>query len=469
MKLANLKRSTRLLILLGVLLVACIAALVALQYEQQREDIQTSGATILSIDSAAVESLSWEYEGQSFAFHKDDGTWLYDEDEAFPVDDAKLNTLLEPFEDLGATFVIENAEDVSLYGLDDPMCTITVQTADQTYDISLGDYSTMDSQRYLSIGDGNVYLAASDPAETYAAGLSDLIANDTLPAFLEVETIAFSGAQNYEIFYEEDSSHTYCSEDVYFTEQDGQTLPLDTTLVEDYLGAVSNLTLSDYVTYNATDEELQSYGLDDPDLTLTVRYTDDGDAQADSECVLHISRDPSEQAEASADGEEEDPSTITAYARVGESQIVYQITGDSYQTLLDASYDDLRHHQIFSGEFADITQIDISLEDEAYSLTTQGSGDDRTFYFEGEEIDSTDLADSLTGLTAASFTDEAPTLVQEIGLTLHLDNENFPQVTIALYRYDGEQCLAVVDDTPTALVPRSSVVDLIEAVHAIVI
>ncbi len=58
---------------------------------------------------------------------------------------------------------------------------------------------------------------------------------------------------------------------------------------------------------------------------------------------------------------------------------------------------------------------------------------------------------------------------EEISLTVHLDNEAHPTVQIALYRYDGEQCLAVIDGTPVSLVPRSPVVDLIEAVNAIVL
>lgn len=40
---------------------------------------------------------------------------------------------------------------------------------------------------------------------------------------------------------------------------------------------------------------------------------------------------------------------------------------------------------------------------------------------------------------------------------------------IELYRHDGEDCLAVVDGETFALVPRSDVVDLIEAVNAIVL
>lgn len=52
---------------------------------------------------------------------------------------------------------------------------------------------------------------------------------------------------------------------------------------------------------------------------------------------------------------------------------------------------------------------------------------------------------------------------------ISLDNAYFPEVVIELYRYDGDECLAVVDGEPVSFVQRSDVVDLIEAVHGIVL
>ena len=50
-------------------------------------------------------------------------------------------------------------------------------------------------------------------------------------------------------------------------------------------------------------------------------------------------------------------------------------------------------------------------------------------------------------------------------MTVHLDDEDFPTFTLTLYRCDGTSCIAVVDGTPVALVPRSQTFDLIEAVN----
>ena len=100
-----------------------------------------------------------------------------------------------------------------------------------------------------------------------------------------------------------------------------------------------------------------------------------------------------------------------------------------------------------------------------------GDGDmGAAFWYYGDtELDIADVQAALEALSADSFTDELPSKDEEIGITLHLDNENFSTVEIRLYRYDGSACLAVVDGDPVSLVSRSSVMDLVEAVQAIVL
>lgn len=471
-----MKRSKRLCILLGVLAVACVATFALSRYQAKKEQIQTNGEVVLEIPVDSVQTLSWEYDGDTLSFHKDD-KWIYDEDEAFPVDGEKIEGLLNQFSAMGAAFTIENPEDLSPYGLSDPTCSITITTDQETYTILLGGYSTMDSQRYVSIGDGNVYLVADDPLDDFDIGLRDLLDPDDIPAFDQVSDITFTGSENYQIFYEayeDGSARTYCADDVYFAQQEDGTLPLDTDKVTSYLQTIRYLDLSDYVTYNVTDEELAQYGLDDPQLTIQVNYTEeneDGDEVSDT-FTLHISRDPEELAKAEeSEGEDEDDTEeeITAYARVGDSPIIYRLYSESYSSLMRASCDDLRHSELFTADFADITQIDVSLEGADYTITTDGSGDDRTYAYLETEVEIDDFRDALESLQADSFTDEAPAQKEEISLTLHLDNESFPTVEISLYRYDGSSCLAVVDGVPTALVERSQVVDLIEAVNAIVL
>ncbi|MEQ2457124.1 DUF4340 domain-containing protein [Flavonifractor hominis] len=470
-----MKRYKRIYLLLAVLVVACAVTFGVSRYQEHKEQISNSDQVVLEIPTDSVQSLSWEYDGQSLAFHREDGVWVYDEDAAFPVDEDKMSQMLERFASFGVAFIIEEVEDLGQYGLDDPVCTIEITTEEQNYTVQLGDYSTMDSQRYVSIGDGNVYLVQDDPLDDFDAQLSDLIAQDDVPYFEQANQITFSGSENYTITYEEDGADTYRDSDVYFTEVDGDHVPLDTSRVNSYLKNLSYLDLTHYVTYNATEEAIQGCGLDDPELIIQVNYTteDEEGNESTQDFTLSVSRDPDQLAELAEQSgetdEEEDPESITAYARVGESQILYQITGEEYQQLMAAAYDDLRHPEVVPAETEDISQIDITLEGVAYTITSEGSGEERTYSYQEQELDLTDLESALQALQADRFTDEEPTQKQEISLTLHLDLEGEPTVSIELYRYDGSDCLAVVDGQPVCLVARSSVVELIEAINAIVL
>ena len=101
-----MKRSKRIYILLGVLSVSCMATLGVMRWEEEKEKIENSDEIILELSGDQVTSISWEIESEKLAFHKDE-RWIYDEDEAFPVDEEKISELLMQFQGFGVSFVIE--------------------------------------------------------------------------------------------------------------------------------------------------------------------------------------------------------------------------------------------------------------------------------------------------------------------------------------------------------------------------
>ena len=479
-----MNRSKRLSILLCVLLIFCVLTLVVSKYEERKEKIKNSDEIILELNSEDVTELSWEYESETFAFHKDEN-WLYDKDEHFPVNEQKVNQLLKNFQSFGVSFIIEDAEDLDQYGLSEPLCTIHIGLEEETYEISLGNYSEMDEERYVSIGDGNVYLVKDDPLDSFDIELSDMIQHDEIPEFDSVTQIQFAGSENYKAVYTEDNAVTYSKEDVYFVKQDSWELPLDTENIENYVETIHELNLTNYVAYDVTDEELKSYGLDDPELTVTLQYKvqdEESEEEKEETIVLHISRDPAEKEKAESeavqssdsDKSQEDTETdseeeITAYLRVGESKIIYQLSGPDYKNLMETSYNALRHQEVIWADFDDINGAKITLEGIEYELIVKEKNKESIWYYQNNEIETDDFRSALRSLAASEFTEKEPSDKEEISLILQIDNENQPEVEIELYRYDGSQCLAVVDGEPVSLVNRSHVVNLIEAVNAIVL
>ena len=497
----NKSKKITLAALLIVLTLACLGTVLISRYEEKKENIKNSEETILQISYDSVTALAWEYEDTALSFHKDE-CWLWDEDEAFPVDEAKIADLLEQFGEFGVSFRIEDVDDYGQYGLEKPEAVISITAGESSYTVQLGNYSTLDSERYVSIGDGNVYLVKHDPLDDYALTIEDLILDDVIPDVSDATELVFAGAESYTISYEEESTKTCCAEDVYFTEEK----PLDTDSVSGYLNVVKNLSTTTYVSYNATEEELAAFGLDTPELTVTVTYpvTSDEDEsgeedEGESEPVyesftVSIGRNQEELAEARESEEEDAEEDVSAYFRVGTSQIVYQLSSSSYQKLMAASYNDLRHAELMTAPFEDVYQLDFCLEENTYVITYhipeseetedgdseggESSSDSEDSEEEEEPIWSYGTMDDISisaiqaaieALSAAEFTDEEPSQKEEISFTVYLNNENFPEIHITLYRYDGENCIAQIDGETVALVPRSLVVDLIEAVNGIIL
>ena len=465
------KKQRTLCILLGVFALVCIAAVLVSRHEEKVEQIKNSGETILAIPTDTVTALSWTNEDGTFSFTKD-GAWVYDGDSAFPVDEEKISNLLSQFENFTAAFVIDDVEDYAQYGLDEPVCTIHITAGEESDTVELGDFSKMDEQRYISIGDGKAYLVSHDPLDEFGAVLRDLIRDDTIPEFDTVKQIAFSGEESYTISYDEDGT-SICADDVYFT--DGT--PLDTDTDNEWLTALRSLDLTNYVSYSATGEELQTFGLDNPALTVALDYSSadqDGNDTDSGTLILHLSQNPEELAayNEAVDADADELPSVTCYARVGDSQIVYQISDYAYTELTAVSYDTLRHQKLFTADFTAVTSVDVTLEGETYTFTYTPPEDESaegTWTYKDTTFDVYDLRAALQALTASSFTNESPGGQEEISLTVHLDTESFPTFTLALYRYDGETCLAAVDGNPVAFIPRTQAVALAESVRAIVL
>ncbi len=452
-------KKKKIYILLSVFAALCILTLIVSNVEEKKEDIKTNGESILEIDLSDVTNLSWTINKNTLSFSKDE-TWTYDDDTNFPLDETKISDLLGIFKSFQATYTIENVTDYSQYGLSSPVCTIEIKTSDNTYTIKLGDVSKADSQRYIDIGDGNAYLATNDPYDSYNVSLGSLILNDEIPSMKEVTSISFKGSETYTILKEEDKT-SLCEDDTYFISDKA----LDNDLVDDYISTIKDLDLSNYVTYNVSDEELEEYGFNNPDLVISVSYNSKSNEEEQT-LTLYVSSNVKELEEYNkASDEDKEDLSVTRYIRIGDSKIIYPLSDTKYDSLMSYSYDDLRHQEIFYGDFDSVTSIDISLDGNDYTFTN----DDDTYKYNDEEIESTTLRNAITSLVADSFTSDTSTNQKEISITLNLDNEDYKIYKMDFYRYDGTLCLVYVDDKPYAYVSRSSVVDIIEAVNQIVL
>ena len=449
-------------VLLAILLSLCAATFAISRYENRKEEIRTSGEEFFSIDTQIVSTLSWNNGSDSVTLQKQDDVWTWSEDETFPVDNGEVGTLLNHFSSYRAAFVIENADDLSLYGLDDPVLRVSMITEDDTaYQISFGDYSTMDEQRYVSINDGNVYLVEDDLTEVFNISQEDLFLDDTLPSIKIASQISISGETDATIVYLEENEYSICEDDVYFLKQGENYLPLSTSLVKSYLSnSITYLNLGDHVTYNASTSDLSVYGLDVPDNVIIVDYTD---ANMDEQQLkIEVAIDPTDKEKA-----DEENYDYKSYVRINDSEIIYEISESTAKSLQDLTYDAFRHKELFIGNSEEVYQIDIELEDSIYSLIYDS--DQKKWLFEEREIVTDDLQNAIEDLAVSDFGQEKPEGRREIAFTLYLNNDLYPEYTISIYRYDSNQCFVVLNGEAFGYISRSEIVDLIETVNQLIL
>ena len=465
----NNAKTKKLWLLAGVLAVLCLITFGVSRIEHKKEDVQINGSTILSIPVSTVTSFSLDQlDGPHLSFHKEGDHWINDDDKHFPASTQKIEHLLEQFEDFSAGFTIDDVKDLGQYGLDKPNATLTLKAGEKEYTIKMGNFSKMDNQRYVSIGDDKVYLAIKDPMDTLDVSTRELIQNVSIPSFDDVTSITFAGDDNYTIQHVDEGGVTYRPEDVWFAKIDGNMEPLDPDSVDDYISSLSTTFLGNYSKYYVDSKGLSEYGLDKPELTITVHYLDN-DNQAGT-FTLYVSRDPKElKAAENENQEKQGDHPITAYARVEGSDIVYILDSGDYDKLSVYQFNDLRHKQVLPANVEDISQVEFYVDHTPYLFTSSGTDDQMKWKYNEIDVNAQEFEKALTSVTVNQFTDEKPANKLELSYKVTLKDDDQTELKIEIYRYDGDNCLAVVDGSPVGLVTRSKVVDLTETINSIVL
>ncbi len=120
------------------------------------------------LDTDTVQSLSWEYDVRTLAFHKEDDGWQYDDDAEFPVDEDKIQEMLSRFAEFGVSFINRGTGrtwDSMVWTIRSAPSRLRLRTKRM---ISCWAITVRwMKERYVSIGDGNGYLAANDPLDYF--------------------------------------------------------------------------------------------------------------------------------------------------------------------------------------------------------------------------------------------------------------------------------------------------------------
>lgn len=175
-------------IILVIALVAIVAASAGLKGYQKKQDQKAAQQEedekvyALQFASDDVTGISYEYSGETLEFTKTDDTWSCSTDPTAQIDADKMKTMLSSLGSMTADSKVENATDLSQYGLDASTQMATIQFSDGSEKtLTFGMENEIVGGIYVQVsGDDNVYLVGSSYVNTTLnKGVDDLKVGDT--------------------------------------------------------------------------------------------------------------------------------------------------------------------------------------------------------------------------------------------------------------------------------------------------
>ena len=169
--------------MIGMLLALVVLAAVFLGIRQYNKNASSATSitedtqeTVLDVNSDDITSFRYVYEGETYAFEKEDDTWYYADDHSLNLNQERIKAMILKVAPLKADQVIENVTDMSQYGLADPERTIQYETADRSVIINVGNLNSMTSQYYVAFpSEMKVYVVATNVVTGFNYTLDDLV------------------------------------------------------------------------------------------------------------------------------------------------------------------------------------------------------------------------------------------------------------------------------------------------------
>lgn len=173
--------------MIGMLLALVVLAAVFLGIRQYNKNIASATSTtedtqetVLDVNSDDITSFRYVYEGETYAFEKEDETWYYTDDHSLNLNQDRIKAMILKVAPLKADQVIGNVTDMSQYGLADPDRTIQYETADRSVIINVGNLNSMTSQYYIAFpSEMKVYVVTTNVVTGFNYTLEDLVEETT--------------------------------------------------------------------------------------------------------------------------------------------------------------------------------------------------------------------------------------------------------------------------------------------------
>ena len=166
-------------------MIVCVAAYFGLKTynekaaEQEQKEEESKKIEAVSIDKDAVKSFSYQIDGNTITFEKEEDTWYYQPDHSINIDQDAISTMLDAVTAVTAEEKLENVEDTSEYGFDSPTNVLTFTMEDGTRTITIGMQNEITSEYYIMDNNSSaIYVVETNLNTTFSKSVEDVIVEE---------------------------------------------------------------------------------------------------------------------------------------------------------------------------------------------------------------------------------------------------------------------------------------------------
>ena len=259
-----------LIFLIILVLMLTIALLVRRRIEaKEAADSSTSSAQTETVQSPAATTMAWKNGDTSLSFSLgSDGTWYWDGDEEFPLDNTLftgLASLLSPF---SPTKTIASGDTLTADGLNEnsPSMTVGFQDGTQTV-LTFGAQVPSGTDHYMlrSEDPSKVYVIGGNAPQMISSAVYDLMKLPELPVMNTVYSVMLSSNGNEVLATSTDGSAW---------QWDGKDISSNQTLTA-LLVRMELASIAKCENFKPTEAGLALWGMDAPAVTAQFVYDDE--------------------------------------------------------------------------------------------------------------------------------------------------------------------------------------------------
>ena len=278
------RRIVTILTTIVLVLAAALLIVLGIRFREWRaaQQADPAGASTdgTAADPAAYTSLTYDNGAATLSFAQNDsGAWVWTADETFPLDDTVIREILDLLVNWNPQQTLTDEAALESSGLDESTASLTAATADGTTTTVLFGRTTTDGTSYyvrLNGDESTVYIIADTLYQLMSTTIYDMCRLPELPALTEadIQSVTIQGPAP------EDGSEpasmvltTQQTEDGTVTWRYNGTDVTDNATVRSLLEDLTALAFARCVDYNPSEEAVSICGLDEPETTVRIAYT----------------------------------------------------------------------------------------------------------------------------------------------------------------------------------------------------